>query len=99
MIERLVGLNISDESGYAKYREAMTPILEAAGGGFGYDFKIAEVLKKETENDINRVFTIRFPNEETMNSFFSDASYLDIRKKFFEKAVSSTTDIAIYHRK
>jgi len=48
-IEMLVGLNVVDEAGYAAYREAMTPMLEACGGSFGYDFRIAEVLRSQTE--------------------------------------------------
>lgn len=43
MIEMLVGLNITNDDNYTKYREGMTPILESIGGGFNYDFKIAEV--------------------------------------------------------
>jgi uncharacterized protein (DUF1330 family) len=72
MIEMLVGLYVTNDSDYSKYREGMTPILQSMAGGFGYDFKIAEVLKNESGNKINRVFTIYFPNEEKMNSFFSD---------------------------
>ena len=43
--ERLVGLQVIDEAGYQAYRDAMTPLLHACGGSFGYDFRIAEVLK------------------------------------------------------
>lgn len=98
MIEMLVGLNVTNDTEYAKYREGMTPILESFGGGFGYDFKVDEVLKSTTENKINRVFTIYFPSEEKMNSFFSDKEYLKIKETHFSNSVESTTIISNYNR-
>jgi uncharacterized protein (DUF1330 family) len=53
-VERLVGLYVTDEEMYKKYREGMLPILEAFGGGFSYDFKVSEVLKSEVKEKINR---------------------------------------------
>jgi len=35
--EMMVGLNVTDEACYAKYREEITPILESFGGGFRYE--------------------------------------------------------------
>ena len=98
MIEILVGLNITDKTGYTKYREGMTPLLESVGGGFRYDFLISEVLKSETENKINRIFAIYFPSEEIMNSFFSDKRYLSFKEEFFVNSVESTTIISTYNR-
>lgn len=99
MIEMLIGLNVTNEEGYSSYRAGMTPLLEAAGGGFGYDFKIAETLKSETDEKINRVFTIYFPSPDVMNSFFTDPGYLNIKKEHFEGAVASTTIMKTYKRK
>jgi len=96
--ERLVGLNVVDDEAYQSYREEMTPILKTYGGGFAYDFKVAEVLKSETEAPINRVFTIYFSSEDSMNLFFSNDEYLKIRKRHFEKSVTDTTVIATYER-
>ena len=62
--EILVGLHVTDQESYQKYREAMTPILHEHGGDFGYDFHIAAVLKPLEEKQINRVFTIYFPSQE-----------------------------------
>lgn len=97
-LERLVGLNVTDDEGYQAYRDGMMPILDSYGGGFGYDFKVSEVLRSETEAPINRVFTIWFPDEETMNAFFSDAEYLEVRRRHFEPSVADTTVIAKYQR-
>ena len=45
---------------------------------------------------MNRVFTIGFPDEETSEKFFNDRSYVEVRAKFFDKAVEHTTMIASY---
>ena len=97
-IEMIVGLNVVDDKAYQSYRDEMTPILKTYGGGFGYDFKVSEVLKSTTEAQINRVFTIYFSNEDSMNSFFSNDDYLKIKQRHFEKSVTDTTIIATYER-
>lgn len=98
MIEMLVGLNVTNDGDYTKYREGMTPLLNSIGGGFRYDFKIAEVLKSESPNKINRLFAIYFPSEEKMNAFFSDSEYLKFKQQFFSKSVETTTIISTYKR-
>ncbi len=95
-IERLVGLNVIDDEAYTAYREAMTPILATYGGAFGYDFRIAEVLKSRSQAPINRLFTLSFPTEEAMKAFFADTDYLAVRRRFFEPAVKDVTLIATY---
>ena len=96
--ERLVGLQVIDEAGYQAYRDAMTPLLVACGGGFGYDFKIAEVLKSATPEPINRVFTLHFPDQATMETFFADPRYQEIRRQHFDRSVAAVTRIAAYER-
>ena len=93
-IEMLVGLNVIDDDEYQMYRDAITPILKEFGGGFGYDFKASEVLQSKTEAPINRVFTIYFPDDDAMNSFFSNERYLNIKARHFEKSVTDTTIMA-----
>ncbi len=97
-VEMLVGLNIVDDEAYQSYRNEMTPILNRCGGGFGYDFKVSEVLKSKTDAPINRVFTIYFANEDSMSSFFSNDEYLKIKQRHFERSVTDTTIIATYER-
>ena len=65
---------------------------------FGYDFRIAEVLKSQTDYEINRVFTIYFPDKKAMHQFFSAEPYRAIKAQFFESSVASTTVIAEYTR-
>ena len=62
--EIIVGLNVTDDELYQKYREEMTPILKNYGGGFRYDFLIEKVLKTDSESKINRVFAIYFESEK-----------------------------------
>ncbi|MFT5835661.1 MAG: hypothetical protein ACI9RG_000554 [Sulfurimonas sp.] len=96
--ERVVGLYVTDDDMYAKYREAMLPILKTFGGGFSYDFKIAEVLKSEVPEKINRVFVIYFKDEESMNLFFSNEKYLEVKQKYFIPSVLDATEIARYQK-
>lgn len=98
MVEFLVGLNVTDEDAYAKYREAMTPILNALNGGFRYDFRVSDVLISETDAAINRVFTIYFPDQKTADGFFNDPAYICAKEAYFNRAVASTTILAHYQR-
>lgn len=95
-LEVLVGLDVRDDEAYADYRKAMKPILESFGGGFGYDFRVAEVLKSESQVDINRVFTIRFPDSSAMDAFFSDKAYVEAKREYFEPGVRGTQIISQY---
>ena len=76
MFEMLVGLHVTDEKVYQDYRKAMMPILKAHRGGFHYDFRVSDVLISQTEHEINRVFTIYFPDKETSEKFFSHPDYV-----------------------
>ena len=96
--ETLVGLHVTDEAAYQRYRAGMTPILEACGGRFRYDFRVSEVLRSETPAPINRVFVISFPSSAVMQRFYADPKYLAIRKQHFEPAVKAVTRIASYGR-
>ena len=96
--ESLVGLHVTDEASYQRYRAGMTPLLESLGGRFRYDFRVSEVLRSETPEPINRVFVIAFPSAEVMQRFFADPKYLAIRKQHFEPAVKAITRISTYER-
>lgn len=96
--ERIMGIYVFDEPVYQKYREAMTPILHSVGGSFGFDFKVSDVLLSKTDDLINRVFTIEFPNEAVMDSFFSNPEYLVIQQRYFVHSVSSKTIISMHQK-
>lgn len=98
MIEILVGLNVADNDGYQNYRDRMTPLLVKLGGSFRYDFTIAQTLKSETKDTINRIFVICFPNSEAKDNLFNNDEYKQIKEQFFEKAVENTTIISEYER-
>lgn len=92
--EMTVGLVVIDQESYSQYRKEMMPLLEQSGGRFRYDFEIARMLRGESDAKINRVFVIQFPDEASKERFFSDARYLEIRRRFFEPAVAAMVLIA-----
>lgn len=96
--ERIMGLQITDDEEYQRYRAGMTPILESFGGSFGYDFKVSDVLKSKSDSSINRVFTIDFPSKEIMDNFFSDPSYLKVKNQYFNSSVKSVTVISMHEK-
>jgi len=98
MFERIMGLNVIDGDMYKEYRNRMTPILNSYGADFGYDFVVSNVLKSKTTSDINRVFTIDFPCRRTMDDFFMDPKYLEIKEKFLDNAIDSKTIISMHEK-
>lgn len=92
--EVLVGLHVTDESGYQRYRDGMTPLLTACGGTFRYDFRGGEMLAGRSEKPINRLFLISFPDVATKEAFFSDPAYLAVRAEHFDGAVACVERIA-----
>ncbi|MEJ6476743.1 DUF1330 domain-containing protein [Pseudoalteromonas piscicida] len=98
MYEMLVAMEIHNSEGYAKYRKAMKPILKQYGGGFSNDFHIAETLLTEGQCQANRLFTIYFPDQASMESFFSDAEYEAVKARHFEDSVSGFDILASYTR-
>ena len=93
------GIEVTDQEEYARYRQAMMPILGRYGGAFGYDFVIGEVKKTEAPHPINRVFTIRFPDETSSTAFFADATYREVRARHFEQAVKGVTSLGAFTRR
>lgn len=96
MIEILIGLRVIDEDTYSAYRAHMTPFLDAHGGSFGVDVRVAEVLKNPGTEPFNRLFTIRFPSISAHDAFFADPEYLAVRRKFFEPSVAHTARFGRY---
>ena len=98
MFERIMGLNVIDDLEYQKYREAMLPILKTFGGYFGYDFRISEVLLSKTKDEINRVFTIEFPNKQKMEEFFSCPDYIAVQNRHLKNSINSKTVISMHEK-
>ena len=89
----LFGLEVTDDVGYARYREAMAPILARHGGAFGCDFVVARVLLGPSPR-INRVFTLAFPDAGSRDRFFADEAYREVRKQWFEPSVGTVATLA-----
>ena len=84
-----VGLFVVDQERYAQYRAAIAPLLEAAGGGFRYDFDVARTLKSEVGREFNRVFVLEFPDRARKEQFFSDPQYREIRARHYPEAADA----------
>ncbi|MCY1065186.1 DUF1330 domain-containing protein [Nannocystis sp. RBIL2] len=89
----LVALVVADPAAYARYREAMAPILAAHGGAFRHDFVVAEALRGADARS-NRVFTLVFPDRAAKERFFADERYRAVRAAHFEPAVLHTEILA-----
>ena len=96
--ETLVGLHVTDDAGYARYRAAMTPILQRFGGWFRYDFEVARVLQPADGPPLNRVFIICFPDAQAKKAFFADPDYRQVRDEHFTASVGTTAILAEYTR-
>jgi uncharacterized protein (DUF1330 family) len=90
---RLIALQVDNPEIYAEYRAAMAPLLKQHGGEFLYDFEVAKVLKSVTDNPINRVFVMTFPDKKASDEFFNNPDYQAIRKKYYNASVSAATKI------
>jgi uncharacterized protein (DUF1330 family) len=94
--EMLIGVDVIDEAGYAKYRAEMTPVLEAHGGRFILDVRVSEILRGASPGAFNRLFTIRFPSARHRDAFFANPDYLAIRARLFEPSVSGVVRLGDY---
>lgn len=96
--EMLVGLKVINSEVYSQYRAAMKPILESFDGGFGCDFEVSKVLTQELSAGINRVFTIYFKDQQTMEHFFAHPEYKKVKQTYFTESVAETHIIASYQK-
>jgi uncharacterized protein (DUF1330 family) len=94
--EILVGVHVIDEAGYTGYRTEMTPLLEAHGGRFVLDVRVAEVLRAPSSVAFNRLFAIRFPSTRHRDAFFANPDYMAIRARLFEPSVSEMVRLGDY---
>ncbi len=97
-LENLVGMHVTDDVSYTRYREAMTPILRAHGGDFRADFRVAEVLRSPVGHPITRLFVIAFPDRARKDAFFAHPDYAAAKARFFTPAVAAFTVLAEYER-
>ena len=70
MIETLMALNVVDPDLYAKYRAAMTPLLEAHGGSFGLDLWVGEVLRAPRPEAVQSAVYDHLPVARATRSVF-----------------------------
>jgi uncharacterized protein (DUF1330 family) len=89
-----VGLEVTDEALYARYRAGMMPILVEHGGRFDHDFVVSRVLVSTGSDRINRVFALSFPDRAARARFFGDERYRRVRAACFDPAVASRAELA-----
>jgi uncharacterized protein (DUF1330 family) len=94
--ELLVGLHVTDQEGYTRYRQEMKPMLDVHGGSFTYDFTIDQALVNCATHPINRLFVISFPSEDARKAFFNDPAYRQVRETWFVPAVGGATIISTW---
>ncbi len=94
MITHVMGMQIENRELYAEYRRRMLPLLEAAGGSFGVDVWVSEVLRSPAAASFNRLFTLRFPTVAAREAFFGSAEYAAVKKTYFDPSVSARTVLA-----
>jgi uncharacterized protein (DUF1330 family) len=92
----LIGLEVTDDERYSRYRAAMRPILDEYGGAFGCDLVVARVLLPADEPRLNRVFTISFRDRTARERFFVDERYQAVRAEHFAPAVAKVVTLGEY---
>ena len=95
-IEILRGVQVIDEAVYARYRAEMAPLLDAHGGRFVLDVRVAEIVRAPSPTAFNRLFTIRFPSARHRDAFFADPDYVAVRSRLFEPSVSAMVRLGEY---
>jgi uncharacterized protein (DUF1330 family) len=96
MITLFKGVNVVDPETYAAYRARMTPILEAYGGRFEVDVRVAEVLRSPGQERYNRLFSLSFPSIERLEAFFADPAYVAVRRELLDASVSEIVSLGRY---
>lgn len=94
MYEMIVAMNVTNAESYARYRAAMTPLLEAAGGGFRFDFVVSDTLSALPAHPVTRVFAIYFRDQAASDAFFADPAYLAVKAEHYTHAVDGFTVMA-----
>lgn len=95
-VERLIGVQVIDDSEYEEYRRQLSPLLAAAGGQFVVDLRVSEVLTAPADAQFNRLFVLQFPTAEAMQKLFDSDDYGAVRNAHFKSSVSETTMLATY---
>ncbi len=89
--ERCMGLHVTDEALYGKYREGMLPILAAHHGRIRYDLDVAAMRLNEEGKPINHIFVISFATRADNDAFFLDPAYQKVRTECFKPSVDAIT--------
>lgn len=89
--EIIVAMNVTDPDGYARYREAIRPLLESVGAWFRHDFVVSDVLASEAGHPVTRVFALVFPDRSAREAFFADPRYREAKQEHYVRSVNGFT--------
>lgn len=89
--EMTVAMNVTDEARYARYREAIGPLLAEFGGGFRFDFQVSRTLSEKPAHPVTRLFAIHFADQESCDAFFADPRYAAAKEAHYVGAVDGFT--------
>lgn len=92
-----VGVRVDDEAKYQAYRDGMYPILQKYQGDFVFDFSVDKLLKSPLEEEVNRVFIIRFEDQAQKDSFFADPDYVAVKDEYFAPSVGYSAILRSYN--
>ena len=96
--DAIVAMNVTDEAGYARYRDVMAPVLRTHGGRFAHDFRVAETLRTDAPHPVTRVFVLRMPDAAALDAFFADPAYRRAKADHYDAAVDGHTVLAALDR-
>jgi len=94
VFEMWVGITVTDETSYQRYRDEMGPFLEAYGGSFHVDVRVTDVLRAPKPVGFNRLFALRFPNRDARDGLFSDERYVAVRAEHFQGSVGEVVRLS-----
>jgi uncharacterized protein (DUF1330 family) len=73
----IVQINVTDPEKFARYREAVPPVIEASGGRYIVRGCTVEVL--EGSHDGRRLVLFEFPSMEAIRRFWHSREYAEVK--------------------
>lgn len=82
----IVDIDVQDQEGFARYREAVPPVVAKFGGR--YLVKAGTLHPMESDFELKRLVIIEFPSMEAARAFYESPEYAPLLKLRLESAPS-----------
>ena len=82
----IVDIDVQDQEGFARYREAVPPVVAKFGGR--YLVKAGTLHPMEGEFELKRLVILEFPSMEAARAFYESPEYAPLLKLRMESAPS-----------